>query len=130
LIKREENLPAIPVAHSLLTQTDSKPAQEVTPLPVVSQSEAASEVSYPVTPKPSEPVVEINPQHNSSYTPNNHQAFVPQTPVNPVAPVAAPQQSWATPQPQVPTPPVTPVPPPAPKDDDDSGLYSMRNFSV
>lgn len=88
------------------------------------------------------PVVEPEPVFNPvtqsapvvSHMPQQYHRPVPQpqTVPQPEVEVSKPEPTYSfVPQAVVESAPVlTPIPPAAPKDDDDSGLYSIRNFSV
>jgi hypothetical protein len=153
LMKREENLPAIPPEYRLLTRTENHPVAETynapvqaqqkieisAPVPVnnpyrpqqpetVSEAPAPAPVNYFYTSKPSE-VISATP--SATYEPvyaHPEKEFAAELPLNPMPPAPVPQQPWQITPAQMPVAPITPNQAPAPKEDDDSGLYSMRNF--
>jgi ParB family chromosome partitioning protein len=115
LMKREENLPAIAPAYSLLTRTENNPFRETQAATVETEikPQVAASTDYFNRPKTSEYIPQTQAPVGYSYIPQ------PQNNI----PASAPT-------PMMPVPPPTPAPIPPVKEDDDSGMYSIRNFSV
>ncbi len=135
--EREEAIIVPPAATTAVAQYDAT-ADDIQPyqapaVPMVEEQYLVSVVPPVASVEPISPVVvaPVSPQSESVYVPPSYNTPRYATPL-PQVYEPAPAVTVSTPVPPLPVEPVQPVvsTPPTVKEDDESGLYSIRNFGV